>query len=85
MRSFRTSGFIGALIALAVGNAAMVDTVPAPQPRRRKQQPAPRRYYSGGACPPLNGARECARRVRQMARGDVLNWYPGQVRANWHG
>jgi hypothetical protein len=33
----------------------------------------------------MNGGRECARRVRQMARGDVLNWYPGQVRANWHG
>lgn len=41
------------------------------------------RRRSGGASGGVNGARECARRVRQMARGDVLNWYPGQVRANW--
>lgn len=48
------------------------------------RQPPRVRYVSGGASRgPMNGGRECERRRRQMARGDVLNWYPGQVRANW--
>jgi hypothetical protein len=93
----RTSRHVLASIALLVGlgEIAPAAALTPEDGKRRKLQPdppprnPPRRIRMTEAYrpspPAMNGGKECARRMKQMARGDVLNWYPGQVRANFRG